>query len=48
LQHSNGNMHRDVNFVRVVQDWELESMVSLMDILYSSEVKEMERKNCVV
>lgn len=28
--------HWDINFVRAIQDWELESMVTFMDLIYSS------------
>ena len=39
MSHGNGMIHWDVLFTRSVQDWELESISSFMDLLYSTSVQ---------
>ena len=39
MQYANGVLHWDVNFIRVVQDWELESLSHLMDMIYGVLVR---------
>lgn len=39
LQIRNASIHWELDSSRSVQDWELESIVSYLDLLYSSSVK---------
>ena len=39
LRLSNGVSHWDVRLSRLAQDWELESLISFMDLIYSKSVK---------
>jgi hypothetical protein len=39
MSHINGMLHWDVLFTRSVQDWELESISSFMDLIYSIQVQ---------
>jgi hypothetical protein len=35
-------VHWEVNFTRLVQDWELESISSFLELLYSVKIKRYE------
>ena len=39
MSHANGMINWDVLFTRSVQDWELESISSFMDLLYSTPIQ---------
>uniref|UniRef100_A0A2N9I6S0 V-ATPase proteolipid subunit C-like domain-containing protein n=1 Tax=Fagus sylvatica TaxID=28930 RepID=A0A2N9I6S0_FAGSY len=39
IVHRNGSIHWDLDFTRSVQDWELESVSTFLDILYSTKVQ---------
>jgi hypothetical protein len=39
IQYQNEVVSWVLNFIRLVQDWELESISSFLDLLYSSSVK---------
>ena len=36
MKFTNGVLHQDVRFLRVVHDWELEALLSFMDTIYST------------
>ena len=38
LSTRNGALHWDINFLRNIQDWELESLCSFMDVVYSLRI----------
>lgn len=38
LCRQNGDLHCDVLFTRLIQDWELESLQSFYSILYSTNI----------
>jgi hypothetical protein len=38
LQHHNSSTHWEIQFIRLVHDWELESITTFLDLLYSSLV----------
>lgn len=39
MQYTDTVLHWDVNFLRAVQDWELESLSNFMDMIYGASVK---------
>ena len=39
MQFTNGVLHRDLQFVRAIQNWELESLMNFMDIIYGMVIK---------
>lgn len=39
MQLTNGVLHWDVNFMGAVQEWELESLLNFMDVIYGASVK---------
>ena len=39
MQYTDTVLHWDVNFLRAVQDWELESLSNFMDMIYGTSVK---------
>ena len=39
MVHHNGSIHWDLDFTRSVQDWELESVSTFLDLLYSTKVQ---------
>ena len=39
LKFTNGVLHWDVNFIRAMQDWELESLSNFMDTIYGASVR---------
>jgi hypothetical protein len=40
MRITNGVIAWDLSFIRSVQDWELESLVVFMDLMYSSIVRD--------
>uniref|UniRef100_A0A2N9IJT9 Protein-lysine N-methyltransferase FSB_LOCUS52282 n=1 Tax=Fagus sylvatica TaxID=28930 RepID=A0A2N9IJT9_FAGSY len=38
MSTSNGALHWDINFLRNIQDWELEPLCSFMDVIYSLQI----------
>lgn len=48
LSSSEANYHWNINFIRLVQDWELESVASFRDLIYILDLVEgMGRIKCV-
>ena len=39
MQYTDTILHWDVNFLRAMQDWELESLSNFMDMIYGASVK---------
>ena len=39
MEHRNGSIHWQLQLTRTVQDWEIESISSFLDLLYSTHVK---------
>ena len=39
MQFTNGVLHRDLQFVQAIQNWELESLMNFMDIIYGMVIK---------
>ena len=39
IVHRNGSIHWDLDFTHLVQDWELESVSTILDLLYSTKVQ---------
>lgn len=38
MQFTNRVLNQDVNFMRTVQDWELEFLSNFMDVIYGTSV----------
>ena len=47
MKFTNGVLHRDVHFLRVVHDWELEALLSFMDTIYGTFLRGLGRIKCV-
>lgn len=47
MKSSIGNLHWDVIFIRAMNNWELESLVSFLDTLYSTKWGRVEGIHCV-
>ena len=39
ILYTHGVLHWDVNFIRVVQDWELETLLNFLDMIYGASAK---------
>ena len=39
MQFANGVLHWDLHFVQPIQDWELESLMTFMDIIYDMVIR---------